>query len=125
MLITLAWSCPIGVWKYSALNLTIYFHRAFVVETWLAGFALQRVKKKRQVYCQKPLQKQHNAMLSGVKKFFEKWQQRRQNKCAMLEIVGVAGLKCKDVEDLTVSLEDMSSTTLSFWLSKFVCEVPK
>ena len=30
MLITWAWSCPIGVWKYSALNL---------VETWLVGFA--------------------------------------------------------------------------------------
>ena len=59
------------------------------------------------------------------RKVFEEWQQRRQNKCAMLEIVGVAGLKCEDVEDLTVSLEHLSPATLNFWLSKFVCEVAK
>jgi len=46
MLITWAWSWPIGVWKYSALNLAIHFHIAFVLETWLVGFALQRVKKE-------------------------------------------------------------------------------
>ena len=68
MLITWAWSCAIGVWKYPALNLTIYFHRAFVVKTRLVGFALQRVKKKSQVYYQKPLQKQHNTMMNGVEK---------------------------------------------------------
>ena len=37
----------------------------------------------------------------------------------------MAGLKCEDVEDLTVSLEHMSLTTLNIWLSKFVCEVAK
>ena len=42
----------------------------------------------------------------------------------MLEIVGVAGLKCEDVEDLIVPLKDMSPT-LNFWLSKFVCKVVK
>ena len=59
------------------------------------------------------------------RKVFEEWQQPRQNKCAVLEIFGAAGLKCEDVEDLTVSLEHMSPTTLNFWLSKFVCEVAK
>ena len=57
------------------------------------------------------------------RKVFEEWQQRRQNTCAMLEVVGVADLKCEDVQDLTVSLEHMSANTLNFWLSKFVCEV--
>ena len=56
---------------------------------------------------------------------FEEWQQRRQNTCAMLEVVGVADLKCEDVQDLTVSLERMSANTLNFWLSKFACEVAK
>ena len=41
----------------------------------------------------------------------------------MSELVGVAGLKCKDVQNLTVSLEHMSPNMLYFWLSKFVCEV--
>ena len=59
------------------------------------------------------------------RKVFEEWQQRRQNTCAMLEVVGVADLKCEDVQDLTVSLEHMSANTLNFWLSKFVCEVAK
>jgi len=39
------------------------------------------------------------------RKVFEEWRQRRQNTCAMLEVVGVADLKCEDVQDLTVSLE--------------------
>ena len=56
---------------------------------------------------------------------FEEWQQRRQNTCAMLEVVGVADLKCEDVQDLTVPLEHMSPNRLNFWLSKFVCEVAK
>jgi len=43
----------------------------------------------------------------------------------MLEVVGVADLKCEDVQDLTVSPEHMSANTLNFWLSKFVCEVAK
>ena len=34
-------------------------------------------------------------------------------------------MNCEDVEDLTVPLEHMSSNTLNFWLSKFVCEVAK
>ena len=59
------------------------------------------------------------------RKVFEEWQQRRQNTCAILEVVGVADLKCEDVQDLTVSLEHMSANTLNFWLSKFVCEVAK
>ena len=59
------------------------------------------------------------------RKVFEEWQQRRQNTCAMLEVVGVADLKCEDVQDLTVSLEHMSANTLNFWLSKFVCEAAK
>ena len=37
------------------------------------------------------------------RKVFEEWQQRRQNTCAMLQVVGVADLKCEDVQDLTVS----------------------
>ena len=57
------------------------------------------------------------------RKVFEEWQQRRQNKCAMLEIVGVAGLKCEDVEDLTVSLERMSRSTLNLWLSKLISAI--
>ena len=59
------------------------------------------------------------------RKVFEEWQQRRQNTYAMLEVVGVADLKCEDVQDLTVSLEHMSANTLNFWLSKFFCEVAK
>ena len=31
----------------------------------------------------------------------------------------MAGLKCKDVENVTVSVEHMSANTLNFWLSKF------
>ena len=58
------------------------------------------------------------------RKVFEEWQQRRQHTCAMLEVVGVADLKC-DVQGLTVSLEHMSANTLNFWLSEFVCEVAK
>ena len=57
------------------------------------------------------------------RKVLEESQQRRQNKCAMSELVGVASLKCEDVQNLTVSLEHMSPNTLYFWLSKFVCEV--
>ena len=38
VLLTWAWSCPVGVWKYSALNLAIHFDIAFVVETWLVGW---------------------------------------------------------------------------------------
>ena len=34
-------------------------------------------------------------------------------------------VKCKDVQDVTVSLEHMLPDTLNFWLSKFVCEVAK
>ena len=56
---------------------------------------------------------------------FEEWQQRRQNTCAMLEVVGVADLKCEDVQNLTVSLEHMSANTLNFWLSKFVFEAAR
>ena len=59
------------------------------------------------------------------RKVFEEWQQQRQNTCAMLEVVGVADLKCDDVQDLTVPLEHISPNTLNFWLSKFVCEVAK
>ena len=59
------------------------------------------------------------------RKVFEEWQQQWQNTCAMLEVVGVAELNCEDVEDLTIPLEHMSSHTLNFWLSKFVCEVAK
>ena len=57
------------------------------------------------------------------RKVLEEWQQRRHNKCEMSELVGVAGLKCEDVQNLIVSLEHMSPNTLYFWLSKFVCEV--
>jgi len=60
------------------------------------------------------------------RKVFEEWQQRRQSTCAMFEVVGVADLKCEDVQDLTVSLDwHRSKNTLNFWLSKFVCEVAK
>ena len=43
----------------------------------------------------------------------------------MSVVVGVAGLKCEDVHDGTVSVEHMSPNTLYFWLSPFVCEVAK
>lgn len=43
----------------------------------------------------------------------------------MSELVGVAGLKCEDVQDVTVSVEHMSPNTLHIWLSKLVCEVAK
>lgn len=48
-----------------------------------------------------------------------------QNVCAMLEVVGVADLKCDDVQDLPAPLERTSPNTLNFYLSKFVCEVAK
>ena len=57
------------------------------------------------------------------RKFLEEWKKRWQDKCAMSELVGVAGLKCEDIQNLTVSLERMSPNTLYFWFSKFVCEV--
>ena len=57
------------------------------------------------------------------RKVLEEWQQRRQNKYAMSELVGVAGLKCEDVQNLIVSLKHVSPNTLYFWLSKFACEV--
>ena len=44
---------------------------------------------------------------------------------AATELVGVAGLKCEDVQTLTVSLEHMSPNALYVWLSNFVCEVAK
>ena len=59
------------------------------------------------------------------RKVFEKRQQRRQNTSAKLEVVGVAEMNCEDVEDLTVLLEHMSTNTLNFWLSMFVCKVAK
>ena len=31
----------------------------------------------------------------------------------------MAGLKCEDVENVTVSVEHMSANKLNFWLSKF------
>ena len=37
----------------------------------------------------------------------------------MSEVVRMAGLKCKDVVDVTVSVEHMSPNKLNFWLSKF------
>ena len=45
----------------------------------------------------------------------EEWQQ----------VVGVAGLKCEDAQDVTVSVEHVSPNTLHFWLSKFVREAAK
>ena len=52
----------------------------------------------------------------GGRKVFEEWQQRRQHTCAMLEVVGVADLKCEDVQDLTISQEHTSANTVNFWL---------
>ena len=43
----------------------------------------------------------------------------------MSQVVGVAGLKCEDAQDVTVSVEHVSPNTLHFWLSKFVREVAK
>ena len=37
-----------------------------------------------------------------------------------VEVVGVADLKCEDVQDLTVPQEHMPPNTLNFWLGKFV-----
>jgi len=59
-----------------------------------------------------PKATQHNTKWGT--KVFEEWQQRRQNTCAMLEVVGVADLKCEDVQDLTVLLEYMSANTQTF-----------
>ena len=56
------------------------------------------------------------------RKVFEEWQQRRQNKCAMSGVVEVVGLKCGDVQDLTVSVKHMSPNMLNVWLSKFFRE---
>ena len=70
-----------------------------------------------------PKATQYNTKWS--RKVFEEWQQRRQSKCAMLEIVGATGVKCEDVGDLTFPLEHMSLTTLNFWLSKFNFEEAK
>ena len=84
---------------------------------------VQREKKKKPVYFLKPLWKQHNTTLNGVKKVFEEWQQQQQNTCAMFEVVGVADLKCEDVQDLTIPPEHMLPNTLNCWLSKFACEV--
>ena len=42
------------------------------------------------------------------RKILTEWQQRRQNKCAMSELVGVASLKCENVRNLTVSLEHVA-----------------
>ena len=82
MSMTWVWSCPIGVWKYSALNLAIYFHIAFVVETWVVGFTLQRVKKKRPVSCQEALRKRCNTTLKAVQK-------RRRMAAAMCTILPI------------------------------------
>ena len=57
------------------------------------------------------------------RKVFEEWQQQQQNTCAMFEVVGVADLKCEDVQDLTIPPEHMLPNTLNCWLSKFACEV--
>ena len=43
----------------------------------------------------------------------EEWQER-QNTCAVLEVVGVADLKCEDIQDLTFPLERKSPNTLKF-----------
>ena len=37
-----------------------------------------------------------------------------------VDVVGVADLKCEDVQDLTVPLAHMPPNTLNFWLGKFV-----
>ena len=125
-LITWAWSCSIGVWKYSALNLAIHFHIAFLVETCMAGrFRSPKSKEEETSLVSEATPKATQYNPNWGRKVFEEWQQRRQNTCAMLEVVGVADLKCEDVQDLTVSLEHMSANTLNFWLSKFVCEVAK
>lgn len=50
------------------------------------------------------------------RKVFDEWQQRRQNTCAMLEVVGVADLKREDDQDLTIAQEHMSPNALNVWL---------
>jgi len=82
MLITWAWSCPIGVWKYSALNLAIRFHIAFVVETWLVGWFRSPKNKEEEtslVSEATPKATQYNTKWG--RKVIEEWQQRRQNTC--------------------------------------------
>ena len=79
MLITWAWSCPMGVWKYSALNFAIYFDIAFVVERWL-------VSKEETSLVPEATPKATQYNTKWGRKVFEEWQQRRQNTCAMLEV---------------------------------------
>ena len=77
MFITWAWCCSIVVWKYSALNKTIYFYRAFVVETWLDGFTPKSKEEETSLLSE---------ATPKATQYITEWQQRWENKCAMLEI---------------------------------------
>ena len=101
MLVTWSWSCPIGVWKYPALNSTIYFIE--LCSRNIAGrFRSPNNKEEETSLLPEATPKATQYNTKWGRKVFEELHLRRQNKCAMLEIVGVAGLKCDDVEDLTI-----------------------
>ena len=58
-------------------------------------------------------------------KAFRDWQENRENKSAFQEGDESDQERSKNIQDLTVSIEEMSVQSLNFWLSKFVCEVAK
>lgn len=107
-----------------SIELQQLIFRSFVVETWLAGLAFQRVKKIRPLSEATPKSTQNNCYTRWGRKVLQKRQQRRQTTCAMLEVVGVADLKCEDVQDLTVPVEHLSQNTLNFRMIKFVVRWP-
>lgn len=65
---------------------------------------------------------QYNTKWPRGVKVFEEWQQKRKNKVAEEELVGLDGFDFANVEDLTVGIEHMSVHSINFWLCKFICE---
>ena len=61
---------------------------------------------QKAIFLSERFQRRLSAMTLGP--VFKEWQQRRQNMCAKLEVVGVAEMNCEDVEDLTVPLEHVA-----------------
>ena len=125
MLITRACSCPIGVWKYSALISSSSFLYSFCGRNVTGWFLSPKSKVKETSLLSEATLKATQYNGKWARKVLEEWQRRRQSTCAILEVVGEADLKCEDVQDLTVPLEHMWPNTLNFWLSKFVCEEAK
>ena len=78
------------------------FYRAFVVKNIAGRFRSPNNKEEETSLLSEATPKATQYNTKWGRKVFEELHLRRQNKCAMLEIVGVAGLKCDNVEDLTV-----------------------